>query len=165
MKSSISRRGVTVRPFAACLRAAPLSLALACSVAPAEPRPLDDRAQGSSTITVDDPDLGEIQGSVAQLSSFDNVSLLTFSTSKGAVVAAFDNSTVFRTANLSRFIPTDPCRAFAINYNTATPTGDASGLFAAISAMAANGCLARIHVDRTSPNPPPIKSFRPLPGL
>ena len=164
MKSSISGHRATIRHFAAFLRAAPLSLALACSVTPAEPRPLNGSMLGSSIITVDDADLGLLQGSVAQLSSFDNISLLTFSTSKGPEVAAFDNSTVFRTANLNQFTPTDPCRAYAINYNTAAPTADASALFSAISAMASNGCLARIHVDRSVPIPPPIKSFRPLPG-
>ena len=165
MKSSFSRHRVTIRHLPACLRAAPLSLALACGTTPAEPRSLAGSAGGSRTITVDDADLGEIQGSVAQLSGFDNISLLSFATSKGATIAAFDNATVFRSANLNQFAPVDPCRAYAINYNTAAPTGDASGLLAAISAMATNGCLARIHVDRTSPNPPPIKSFRPLPGL
>jgi len=46
--------------------------------------------------------------------------------------------------------------------NTAGAAGDASGLFAAISAMSMGGCLGRIHVDRTMPLPPPIESFRPL---
>jgi hypothetical protein len=165
MKSSFPRQRVTIRHIEASLRAAPLCLALACSPTPAEPLLLDKGARSSLTITFDDSPLDGPQGSVAQLSGFDNISLLSFSTSKGAMIAAFDGSTVFRSANVNQFAPVDPCRAYAINYNTAAPTGDASGLFAAISEMATNGCLARIHVDRTQPVPPPIKSFRPLPGL
>lgn len=165
MKRTISRSRSQIRFVTACLRAAPLSLALACGITPAEPPPLDGTGLGSLTINFDDTPLDGPQGSVAQLSGFDNISLLSFATSKGAAVAQFDNGTVFRSASLNQFSPTDPCRAYAINYNTAAPTGDTSGLLSAISAMATNGCLARIHVDRSSPTPPPIKSFRPLPGL
>lgn len=150
---------------AALLRAAPLGLVIGCSPIPTEPRLFV--LQGPSTLNFDNTALDEPQGSVAQLSGFDNISLLTFATSKGVTTAAFDGSTVFRSANLNIFTPVDPCRAHAINYNAAAPTGDSQGVYAAIAAMVSGSCFARIHVEKlVPPNPTaPIRSFRPVPGL
>lgn len=71
---------------------------------------------------------------------------------------------VLQAASLNQFAPTDPCRQYAVDYNTAGAAGNASGLFAAISAMSTSGCLARIHTDKIVPPNPiaPIRSFRPL---
>jgi hypothetical protein len=166
MKSIISPRRSYTGYITVALRAAPLAFALACDPSPTTPelRTLSPRQSASVSFdpsVIDSP----VQGSDAQLTGFDGASLLSYVTTKGSFTAVFDNATVFRAANLNQFAPVDPCRDYAVNYNTAGTAGDASGLFAAISAMSTGGCLARIHVDRIAPNPPPIKSFRPLAGF
>jgi hypothetical protein len=109
-------------------------------------------------------DLADLQGSQAQLTSLDS-SLLAFTTAKGSFTALFDNSTVFRNAQIDKFSPVDPCRQFAIDYNAGGISGDSGQLLASINSMANAGCLGRILTDKTIPTPPPIKSFRPLPTL
>ena len=166
MNRTISTRPPGGRYSSGALCAATIGLVLAaCSPVPAEPRVLN--REGHSTINFDDTALDGPQGSVAQLAGFDNVSLLTFATSKGVTTAALDGGTVFRIANLNHFAPTDPCRAFAINYNAAASSGDVQGLNSAIWAFSNSSCYARIHVDKVVPPNPtaPIKSFRPHPGL
>jgi hypothetical protein len=108
-----------------------------------------------------------VNGGQAQLAGFDGVNLLSYNTTKGSFTAAFDNNTVFRIANLSQFSPVDPCRQYAVDYNAAGAAGNASGLFAAISAMSSSSCLARLRVDKIVPPNPiaPIRSFRPLAGF
>ena len=90
---------------------------------------------------------------------------LDYVTAKGVASAAvFDGNSLFRSAQTAKYAPVDPCRQFAIDYNTAAPTGDSNGVFQAISAMAGSGCFARVQEDKlVPPNPTaPIKSFRPL---
>ena len=143
----------------------PLTLALACGPSPSAPGLIAGGPQGSSALTFDGSATDSLlNGSDAQLTGFDGVSLLSYNTTKGSFTAVFDSGTVFRSANLNQFIPVDSCRQYAINYNEAGAASDASGLFAAISAMSTGGCLARIHVDKVVPPNPvaPIKSFRPL---
>jgi hypothetical protein len=166
MNSIIPPRRSYTRYITAALCAAPLTFALACDPSPTTPEPLADSPRRSAAMNFDPSVIDSpVQGSDAQLTGFDGASLLSYVTTKGSFTAVFDNATVFRAANLNQFAPVDPCRDYAVNYNTAGTAGDASGLFAAISAMSTGGCLARIHVDRIAPNPPPIKSFRPLAGF
>jgi hypothetical protein len=123
-------------------------------------------APASSALIYDASDTDSlINGSEAQLTGFDTTSgMLTFNTTKGVFAATLVNDTVFRDAQLAKFIPKDPCRQFAIDYNTAGATVDANGVYQAISAMATSGCIARVQVDKLVPPNPvaPVKSFRPL---
>ena len=113
-----------------------------------------------------DLDDSPLNGSEVQIVGFDTVSLrLDYVTAKGVASAAvFDGNSLFRSAQTAKYAPVDPCRQFAIDYNTAAPTGDSNGVFQAISAMAGSGCFARVQEDKlVPPNPTaPIKSFRPL---
>lgn len=143
----------------------PLSLALACGRAPAAPTPLAGSPPGSLAIIYDASAIdSSINGSEAQLTGFDGVSLLPYISTKGSFTAVFDNDTVFRSANLNQYQPVDPCRQSAVDYNTAGAAGDASGLLAAISAISSRGCLAHLHGRQDRPPKPiaPIRSFRPL---
>jgi hypothetical protein len=78
------------------------------------------------------------------------------------LTAVLNTSTVFRDAQTAKYSPLDPCRTLAENYNTAGSTSDEGGVFAAIQAMATQGCHARILIDKNAVPPNPIKSFRPL---
>ena len=166
MKNIMSQRRSHARCLAGgLLAAASLSLALACSPSPVAPGPLAGDPRGSAAITFDPSTTDSpVNGSEAQLTGFDGVSLLSYNTTKGSFTAEFDNNTVFRIANLNQFAPVDPCRQYAVDYNTAGAAGNASGVFAAVSAMSTGGCLARLHVDKVVPPNPiaPIRSFRPL---
>jgi hypothetical protein len=148
----------------ACGVAAAL-LTIACDSPPTAPRELARDTTPMFDVSFD-PTATDllVNGSEGQLSGFDGVSQLSYNTAKGSFIATFDNNTVFRAANVDRFAPVDPCRQFAINYNTAGATIDVNGLFLAISAMSTSGCLARIQVDKSVPPNPtaPIRSFRPL---
>jgi hypothetical protein len=155
--------------FIACALAAGLTFAVACSQGPSPTAPSLAAAVASSQSSII-YDVSEtdslLNGNEAQLVGFDVASgLLTFNTTSGAVAATLHNGTVFRDAQLSRYAPVDPCRQFAIDYNTAGTTVDTNGVYLAISAMAGNGCIARIHLDKTVPPNPiaPIRSLRPLP--
>ena len=147
--------------------AASLTLTAGCGRSPSPTSPSGVAAPASSAIIYDASDTDSlINGSDAQLVGFDTVTRqLTFNTTKGVFTASFDNSTVFRDAQLPKFAPVDPCRQFATDYNTAGASVDTNGVYLAISAMAGSGCLARIHTDKATPTPPPIKSVRPLAGL
>jgi hypothetical protein len=163
----MSQRGWPVRRISGGLFAVALSsLALACGPSPAAPGPLGGRPQDSPAIIFDasGTDLSSLNGGEAQLTGFDGTSLLSYITTKGSFSVTFDDNSILRSANLKQFTPVDPCRQYAVDYNTAGATVDAAGLFAAISAMSTSGCLARIHVDKTVPPNPtaPIRSFQPL---
>ena len=165
VKSTVYKFGSGFRVIGGGLLAAAVCVTVGCGGTPVSPAPAAGQSQGSLAIRFDtDSTDSIINGSEVQLTAFDGVSQLSYNTTKGPFVALLDTQTIFRSANLNPFTPTDPCRQYAINYNTAGPTGDTNGLFAAISAMAASGCVARIHVDRTVP-PNPVKSFRPTAGF
>jgi hypothetical protein len=156
------------RTFAGVLvAAAGLTLGAGCRNSPAltAPSAVATPAPASSSVVFDASDTDSlVNGSEAQLTAFDTVTLLlSFNTTKGAFTALLDTSTVFRNAQTTKYSPLDPCRQFAIDYNTAGATVDTNGVFQAIAAMAGSGCLARIHTETTVTVPPnPIKSFRPL---
>ena len=108
----------------------------------------------------------DVNGSEYVLASFDAATgQLAFSGSQGAFLAVLDAGTVFRDAQTAKYSPTDPCRALAENYNTSGTTSDEGGVFSAIQAMAAQGCHARILVEKNTVPPNPIRSFRPLPSF
>jgi hypothetical protein len=106
-------------------------------------------------------------GTAFRLSAFDGVELHG-TNNQGAFTAVFDTGTVFRNAHVDRFQPVDPCRDLAVNYNAAGISSD-TGLTTAIAELVTGGCVARVLVDKGSdaalPQPPPIKSFRPLPSF
>jgi hypothetical protein len=101
-------------------------------------------------------------GTSYQLTSFDGTTL-TGANRQGPLVTTFDENTIFRAAHLNRYSPVDPCRTFAANYNAAGATGDSTGLLAAITQLATNGCVARVNVVNSLSPVDPCRSFRPLP--
>jgi hypothetical protein len=71
--------------------------------------------------------------------------------------ASLTADTELQAADLDRYSPTDPCRALSLNYNTIvidTPPD------AAIAALAAQGCNARVFVDQKAGT---ILKFQPVP--
>jgi hypothetical protein len=68
-------------------------------------------------------------------------------------------ATRFRLAALDKYIPTDPCRQWAVNYNTYYGTNDTTGFFNTLVGMASNSCKVKALVDQASS----IKSFQPVP--
>jgi len=101
-------------------------------------------------------------GSAYMLTGFDGTTL-TGANKQGSLAATFDQDTIFRTAKLDRYAPTDPCRTYAASYNFAGVTGDEGGLLAAIAQLAANGCGARVNVVHSQAPVDPCRSFRPIP--
>ena len=108
-------------------------------------------------------DVVDASGSAFLLNGFDGTTLTGYNR-QGTLTTTIDNATVFRAAALDKFLPVDPCRSFAEAYNAAAAAGDQAGVLAAITAMATNGCAARVLVDKQQPVDP-CRSFRPIPGL
>jgi hypothetical protein len=103
-----------------------------------------------------------VTGSAYTLTSFDGTTLLGVN-KQGSFSATFDENTVFRIAQLDKYLPVDPCREFAVAYNLAGITGDTASLVGAISGLASLGvCNARIVVNNQLPVDP-CRSFRPIP--
>ncbi len=100
-----------------------------------------------------------VTGTEYVLNGFD-ASTLTISGAnrKGSFSAPYNTGTVFRNAQVDKYLPGDPCRTFASDYNTAGLAGDSTGLNAALTNMATNGCHARVLVDSKLNT---IKSFAP----
>jgi hypothetical protein len=96
------------------------------------------------------------------LSSFDGTTLVGTARNGTVITATAVASTKYRTANLDRFIPTDPCRGLAAAYNlTITNPGQIDQTTStAISSLAGQGCRARVHLVRATGA---IRAFRAVP--
>jgi hypothetical protein len=132
------------------------------ATSPSAPVASGSGALSAVTFVID----SDANGSEYVLSTFDPATgELTFSGRKGLFRAVLDADTVFRDAQTAKYQPVDPCRALAENYNTAGTTSDEGGVFSAIQAMAAQGCHARILVEKNTVPPNLTRSFRPLPSF
>lgn len=168
---SRSRQISTIVNACACagVLAASLTAAAGCSqtASPTSPTGAAVTAAVSSALIYDASNTDSlINGSEVQLVGFDTASRqLTFNTANGMLTAALVDGTVFRDAQLPKFAPVDPCRQFAIDYNTAGATVDTNGVFQAISLMAGSDCLARVHIDKlVPPNPHRVREELPAVG-
>jgi hypothetical protein len=95
------------------------------------------------------------------LSSLDTSGVLTGTTQKGATVNfTITSTTAYRAARLDSWIPVDPCRTAAQNFNDAlTSPSSEVPVTSAIASYANLGCKARVHVIRATGA---ISAFRPI---
>lgn len=95
------------------------------------------------------------------LTSLDTTGLLTGTTQQGASVSyPLTATTAYRLARLDSYIPVDPCRTAAQNFNTAvsSPSSEIT-VTSAIAQYASLGCKARVHIIRATST---ISAFRPI---
>lgn len=126
----------------------------------------------SDTLAPDDAGSGALQGGMAgmvatdpgpsaveyKLSSFDFQTLTLTATNKlgWTVIASLTPETSFSEARVDRFIPTDPCRAWAVEYNLP----DTESNISAIEELAALQCNVRLIVNAHSST---VRQFQPVP--
>jgi hypothetical protein len=65
----------------------------------------------------------------------------------GEVSAAFNAATIFKTARLNSFTPTDPCRTLAAQYNASLSGSVDIPTTSVLGAYAAQGCRARVAIN------------------
>ncbi len=114
---------------------------------------------------------GTVTGSAYVLTGFDGASIFSGSNKQGSFVAVYDPGSRFVAAKLDKYTPGDPydvaCREAAADYNAAgsVATSDGFAFNAALGALAANGCQAKIILE-VPPNPvrpgDPYRSFQPV---
>jgi len=113
-------------------------------------------------------------GSTFVLSSYDGTTLVAINDQGHSFLAPFGTATTFKPAALEKYIPNDPCRQAATNYDGALIVATSDGgvaLTRAISSLASLGCRAKVVFDAQDPYqsgdpyvpPNPIKQFQPVP--
>jgi hypothetical protein len=101
-------------------------------------------------------------GSTYVLQQFDGASMFMGLNDQGQLFqAVYDSTTNFKQAMLDKFIPTDPCRTAAVNYNGYVQVNDTVGFNNTLTSMVYSSCKAKVLVDQTST----IKSFQPVPSF
>jgi len=106
---------------------------------------------------------GGANGSTYVLTAFDGeFSLIGLNDQNRSFQAVYGSTTDFKQAVLDKFIPTDPCRTLAEDYNGYVQLNDTVGFTATLTGMAGSSCKARVILDRTSPVWK-IRSFQPEP--
>ncbi len=149
--------------------AAPIALALAAFTAPFTlgcVAPPTDSSEAYS----DDELLGTTESSLVEtnpgpsaveilLTSFDLATMTVSGYNKHGweYTGTLTSTTMYRTAVIDRFIPTDPCREIATLYNQAVLAGEAP--IARIDEMVQNSCSAKVWFSPTAT----IRVFQPMP--
>lgn len=113
----------------------------------------------------------DASGSTFVLTDFDfDTRVVSASNAQFSLASPYDPETWFLAAKLDRYIPTDPCREAAIQYNDAIATAvgfDSQALDFALEALADRSCHARVIINGPhqpgDPHlpPSPIRQFEP----
>jgi hypothetical protein len=145
--------------------ALPVFLAFALGGCSAAPDDAESLGTSESALRSTDPGPSAVE---IKITSFDLATgtITGYNKHGWSYSGVLSDTTTWRQAQLSRFIPTDPCHDLALFYNQ--NIGDDSAVFATIADMAAfdvpNGgvasCNARIWFDGTRTN---VRAFQPMP--